>query len=341
MKPLWTMTSPWVRALVIPIVLTTAPPAAAIEGPEDEPLALISLEFSGGSAMDYVATIRRAAGETNIVVAPEASEIPMPPVTLTQVTVAGAIDLLHGRGLQQPSRAVTLLVKHMPMYDPAERQTYQVMARVDGRAAASPTQVWTVSNLLTNGITSEAVLGAVEMALEVVSSSTEMDIRFHEDTGLLIARGNEEQLEVINEVLDRLNDSLDQSRKEQLEQWEAAVSKAQHGRNEAWGRLEHAEAQMQQAQEEAAMFQQEAARQEVQVAQLQRMLEANEQELAAVSAALRQTQAQVAQVQRMLEANEQELAAVTATLRETQAVVLELERQERAQRELQRERPND
>ncbi len=298
MKPLWTMTSPWVRALVIPIMLTTAPPAAAIEGPQDEPLALISLEFSGGSAMDYVASIRRAAGETNIVVAPEASEIPMPPVTLTQVTVAGAIDLLDGRGHERPSRTVTLLVRHMPMYDPAERQTYQVLARVVGRAAASPTQVWTVSNLLTNGITSEAVLAAVEMALEVVGSKTEMDIRFHEDTGLLIAHGDQEQLEVINEVLKRLNESV-------------LLSHLDAKRGEALARLGAAETSQRQAQ--------------ALVATLQQKVEALEW--------------RVADLQRIVESKESQLAAVTTELGETR-MRLELEK-ERAQRELQRERPND
>lgn len=298
MKTLWTMTSPWVRALVIPIVLTTAPPVAAIEGPQDEPLALISLEFSGGSAMDYVATIRQAAGETNIVVAPEADQIRMPPVKLAQVTVAAALDLLDGRNFRRPDRTVELAVRNMPMYDTAERRIYQIVAEVMGFHESSHAQIWTVSNLLTNGIPSEAVLGAVEMALEVVGSSTELDIRFHEDTGLLIARGDQEQLEVINEVLDRLNESV-------------RLSHQDAERGEALLRLEAAETAQRQAQ--------------ALVATLQQKVEALEW--------------RVADLQRIVEDKERQLAVVTTELGETR-MRLELEK-ERAQRELQRERPND
>ena len=131
----------------------------------------------------------------------------MPAVDVKQVTVAAAIALIDGRLRDLPGRRIQLDVVHLPVYDVRERQTYQVLAKVSGRATVQAAHVWTLADLLDNDIPSAAVLSAVETAIDVVASTTKPDVRFHEDTALLIASGDHDQLQAIEHVLDSLNES--------------------------------------------------------------------------------------------------------------------------------------
>ena len=111
-------------------------------------------------------------------------------------------------------------VTHVPAFSPEERPTYQVQARSSGRATlgvpARATKVWTVSSLLGGDLTSRKLLSAVETALEVVGSEPKPDVRFHEDTGLLIARGNEPQIVAIADVIEQLGAALRQTQDRQI-----------------------------------------------------------------------------------------------------------------------------
>jgi hypothetical protein len=180
--------------------------------PEQAALPVIDLSFPGGTVLDYVAALRKANPEANIVVDPEAAQIAMPPVTLRRVTVPAALAVLQRRSVNDGRTVIELSLEEVPSFSPEERPTYQVQARTSGAGRAPPpirsTKVWTVSRLLGGDITSRKLLSAVETALEVVGSEPKPDVRFHEDTGLVIARGSAEQIEAIADVIDQLSRSL-------------------------------------------------------------------------------------------------------------------------------------
>ena len=231
---------------------------------------LISLSFPGGTVTQYLASVQRVAGEINVIVAPEAQNVFVPAVTLKDVTVTSAINLINGRTRDEGTRSITINVEHMPTYAQGERKTFQILARVHGARHVSVARVWTVTNLLDNEIPSEAVLSAVEMALEVVGSETKLDVRFHGDTGLLIASGDPYQLEAIEEVLDRLNDSV-------------------AGRL-AIAQVEVDAADFKAARDEVGALRQEVTRLELRARQLEDMLVAKEHERAELVAELRAAQ---------------------------------------------------
>ena len=115
----------------------------------------------------------------------------MPPVTLTKVTVSAAIGLVDGRSLLQRERSIQLDVRHMPQYTEQEQPTYQIHATVRGNPVGTQASVWTIANLLRGDIfDADDVLEAVETALDILQSTDEPIIRFHKQTGLLIARGD-------------------------------------------------------------------------------------------------------------------------------------------------------
>jgi hypothetical protein len=256
---------------------------------------LISLNFRGGTVVEYVAAIRKAAGDINVVIAPEAAEIQMPAVSVKRVTVAAALDLLDGRSRDAHTRRVKLEVVHMPVYDTEEKQTYQVRAQVSGRPSARAASVWTAAVLLDHDISSQALLSAVETAIEVVGSTTKPDVRFHEDTGLLIASGDHDQLSAIEEVLDRLAEAVGGRRDDEMRQFEMKLMEIDLDRQSARKRLEDTQAQAQQAQDENTALVREITRLEMVTTEQRRMLETKDRELTVVMADLRALQVELQQ----------------------------------------------
>lgn len=65
-----------------------------------------------------------------------------------------------------------------------------------------------IADLVESGLKSEDVLQAIETAIAMfVDIKVKPDIRFHEPTGLIIARGNSEQMDVISMVIEGLRSS--------------------------------------------------------------------------------------------------------------------------------------
>ncbi|MHC4080441.1 MAG: hypothetical protein ACYS15_08985 [Planctomycetota bacterium] len=264
-------------------------------GQDSDDAQLISLNFPGGTAVAYVNAVRKAAGDINVVIDPEAGEVVMPSVTVKQVTVAAAIDLLDARVRETPGRRIQLAVAHLPVYDTRERQTYQVRARVGGRTAAQVASVWTVAALLDNDFSSKAVLSAVETALDVIPSPTKPDVRFHEDTALLIASGDEDQLQAIEKVLDRLDEAVSRRRDDEMRQFEMKLQEIDHDRQGERDKRREAEDELKNARQETIAMRQEMARLETMLAELQRMLETKERELTAAMADVRTLQLELQQ----------------------------------------------
>jgi hypothetical protein len=256
---------------------------------------LISLDFPGGTAVAYVNAVRKAAGDINVVVAPEAAEITMPAVNIKQVSVGAALDLLNGRVYERLGRHVKLGVVHMPAYEEAERKTYQIAAEVMGRSTVKAASVWTVAALLDNDIPGPAILSAVETALDVVGSDSPPDVRFHEDTALLIASGDNDQLKAIDQVLDRLEEGVNRKHDEQMRQVEMQLHEIDHDRQQIRDRLEAAEAEARQAHTENTALVQEIARLETSVNEHRRMLEEKDRQLTAAQADLHAVQLELQQ----------------------------------------------
>jgi hypothetical protein len=262
-------------------------------GQVNQGVRLISLNFPGGTAVEYVAAIRKAAGAINVVIAPEAKEIQIPAVSVKQVTVAAALDLLDDRSRELHGRRVKLEVLQMPVYDTTEKQTYQVRAHISGRHTAQAASVWTVTVLLDHDISSHAVLSAVETALEVVGSTNKPDVRFHEDTALLIASGDHDQLEAIEQVLDRLHEAVGGRRDDDKRQVEMRLQAVDRDRQHARQKMAESMAEAKQRREENIALTQDIARLEMVTTELRRMLEAKDRELTAAMADVRALQVEL------------------------------------------------
>lgn len=276
-----------ISTIAFTALLICVPTSRSAADPPAE-LPLLDLRFGGGTAADYVAAVAAAAGQINVVVPAEAGEVAMPPIALKHVTPAAALDLLDGKSMERPGRRVRLSITHMPVYRTDERQTFQVEADVRGQPGP-PTmaRVWAMAELLDHGVSSDAVLAAVETALDVAGSSSPLDVRFHEDTALLIASGDGTQLEAIEMVIDRLRESTEQRGDEARNNLEREMEKVQEDRARAAARIEELEVDLARVRKEVEAQRIEMTRLEVHNEELRRMLDGRERELAKSNAEVR------------------------------------------------------
>ena len=169
---------------------------------------LVSLKFPGGTVADYTAALKKAAGDVNIIVALDAREVAMPAVELTAASVEAALRVLDGKTFNNGERFVKLIVRDASMGQPGEQTIFNVDAQVGGRSIDSPqtSRVWAIGPILNSGAKANDVLTAVQTALDLLGKQyAPAQLKFHEATGLIIARGSSEQMESIEQVVRQLS----------------------------------------------------------------------------------------------------------------------------------------
>ncbi len=173
------------------------------------------VSFEGGSAEDYVAAVRAASEHANIITMPGVEAFEMPPVTLTGVSIEGALAPLEFARPSDPAFA------HMDdvELDIEEDGNVFVIAPEEGWPPRQEVRqaVWSLAELIdAGGLTPEAALTAVESAVEALGTG-EPRIRFHPETRLLIVVAEEATLHLVDDVLDGLDESAEAAREREDE----------------------------------------------------------------------------------------------------------------------------
>jgi type II secretory pathway component GspD/PulD (secretin) len=196
-------------ALVVAAMSATAPfPALAQESvraaaqPENQAL---NVDFTGGPATEYIAAIRKADPEANIVVLGELEQITIPAVRLRNADVFSALDLLNSAPHQQAGVSIKE-IHHDGDRSPVFTITTYLKSPDKPQLRKPQTTVISMAELLDEKLKPADALKAIEAALELVKGEYDpAQVRFHEETGLLIARGSPEQVESIQQVIAQLH----------------------------------------------------------------------------------------------------------------------------------------
>ncbi|MEC9374663.1 MAG: hypothetical protein VYC34_12500 [Planctomycetota bacterium] len=209
------------------------------------------LAFEGGTVAEYVAAVQAANPEANVVLMPGAGAFSAPPVELKGVTTEAALSVL-----QDQSRRVGDAMQALDVDDHFMEATGQSLYRimVHGRAESAPTAtVWSVEDILSGGVSTDDLLTGVQAALRLFEQPAK--VQFHEETSLLLLRGPQEQLDVVERVLKEMRDGAAtrsrQARERQLQMEELEVEQ------------QSLRSQLEIARAEMAAFGQEMARLEV------------------------------------------------------------------------------
>ena len=179
---------------------------------------VISIEFEGGSVQEYVAVLRRAAPNVNIMLDSDAGDVDVPAFELRGVMLIDALKILED--LEPEDQSYELSLDH---FASGPSEFYAPVFRVTAIKQRPPqpplqTSVWSVRQLLSNQIEAAHILGAIETALSLQEDLGAPEVRFHEETGLILARAHPEQIAVIAEVIHNLQSSVSPPRDNDLDQ---------------------------------------------------------------------------------------------------------------------------
>lgn len=165
---------------------------------------VINVEFEGGTVRDYVAVLRQSGENINITLDRDAGDVTIPAVELRNVMLIDALRILDD--LEPVDESFELEVGEFQS-GPVELTSavYRIMSKKQ-RPPQPPlqTSVWSVSRLLGREIEAAQLLGAIETALSLQQDLGAPEVRFHEETGLILARAHPDQISIIGEVVHNL-----------------------------------------------------------------------------------------------------------------------------------------
>ncbi len=184
---------------------------------------VVSIDFPGGTINDFIKAVQKAAAPAavNVIRPAEAASVQAPPISLRNVTVKTALESL--RFAFQDSGEHRFQVEDFGG-DAGSEPVYAVRyGRMSSRAAAPPPaddrtiEVFSIRDLIeptnpgadpSGTISRDHILSAVDTALRLDDRQNETppEIKYHQDTGLLIVRGTGEQVNLIRALLLRVRD---------------------------------------------------------------------------------------------------------------------------------------
>lgn len=167
---------------------------------------IIDLTFPGGTASDYVEAVRKAAGDANVMMSPYMKDVPVQPVELKRVSVHAALGLLDGR-YTTGGRTVEVVLDVIGARSPESLNVYKLQSQVRSEQVEQDTEsgVWSLNEVIEDGHAPETVLTAIETALDLYDDAYgPAELRFHRESGLLIARAHSEQIDTITKLLSRV-----------------------------------------------------------------------------------------------------------------------------------------
>lgn len=196
-----------VLAIAVPSIFTPAISLAQDGAAQSRPAPVrFDLSFRGGTVAEYVAAIRKASPGADIVVTDErAVGVQIPAVQLTAVDVRAAMMLLD---LSPTAGEFEIDVSPIRLEDGSD--AVYVVSATDKRVRIPGTRIWSVARPLALDISAEAVLSAVEAALDV--SGADATVRFHPDTALLIVKAPHDALDVVERALNEMANSAEDLR---------------------------------------------------------------------------------------------------------------------------------
>lgn len=192
-----------VLAAVFPLI---APVGTADAQNADEPtISLLptyfDLDFPGGTLEQFAAAVRRANEDATLVISEEALGFRLPAVTLRQVDVSAAARLIE-RVAQAPDNSASRLDVNWVEVPASANVAVSINAWTNPEVSDTETRTWSVREHLDRGLAADDLLSAVQAMLEVEPGAA--DVRFHEPTALLIIRGTEAQLNLVNDGLGQM-----------------------------------------------------------------------------------------------------------------------------------------
>jgi hypothetical protein len=203
------------RTPILVAALGAALVLPAFAAPQDRGNNLLTIDFPGGTVADYVASIRKQSPDSNILLMADAEVVPVPAMRLRNVTLGAAIQILDPLVLENEMAQVRLGTD--VTHNPPGEAVWSIVARAKYQKAPSQTAVIAVGHVLAGEVDAESLLTAIETGLSLFGEQYQRpEMRFHEPTGLIIARGHPQQVSMINDVVNQIYENIKSSQERRL-----------------------------------------------------------------------------------------------------------------------------
>jgi hypothetical protein len=229
-----------------PIAETTATnqalPQTSFHPPRLRPVPFFNLEFPGGTPIQLVQTIEKAAGcSLNVIIDHEDENVAIPPLKLNNVTVpqlfmalqAASRKDIHSRwGPQTFSTGYGF--KNSDTSSPSTSTIwYFFVDRPDQQEKApKPNNVcrfYSLAPFLEHGYTVEDITTAIQTGWKLEGEPAPPEMNYHKETRLLIACGESEKMDAIGRVLQALpNNKAGHPTQDETDQLKAQLKELQH-----------------------------------------------------------------------------------------------------------------
>lgn len=190
---------------------------AAVPAPQEPQAPRIHLEFAGGTLADLLVDLCKVEPGLNLVGSALCSEVVVPRLSMTDVTVFALLRAVAQ--VADPEYVVKVDMESRnggsPIYSiVAERRSRPVGPpgrQISGPGATPRIAVFTLAKL-TDGGGDPAIAIKPETILSALTAGTQgtplkaPSLRYHQESGLLFAFGDEEQLQYVQQVLRNLED---------------------------------------------------------------------------------------------------------------------------------------
>ncbi len=181
---------------------------------------VISVEFKGGTVLQYIEALKKSGKAVNIVASERAGKQQLSPVSLSQVSVGVAvfsiqaaatsgsgnwrIDVIQPPGPRFPGGTA--------MYSAGEAYSVDFYP-LGKRGEDVVVESYSLQRIIRpeskgDGLDPKVVLTAIETGLKLQNEGTEQppDLQFHSDSGLLFVRGSSADVRLVGSIVGRLAD---------------------------------------------------------------------------------------------------------------------------------------
>ena len=186
----------------VPVFVFDTREVLPLIGPRVNPETITELRFRGGTVREYVEALKEAGAEGRVVITGDDRDVPMQPVTLRNVTLESAVELLDDIADSAAERLTRIGVSH-------NNGLYRVHVETNTRTSKPQrtSRVWSLRHITSQGLGDDTLLAAIEAGAETLDDTSQPTLRYHEPTALLIANGTADALGLIDAIIDGLADS--------------------------------------------------------------------------------------------------------------------------------------
>ncbi|HWB20721.1 MAG TPA: hypothetical protein VG711_10500, partial [Phycisphaerales bacterium] len=201
------LAKPLIVALTCALAALTSPHPATAQSQSEQHESTehrpgINVSFNGGTISQYIDTVRKSDPDANIVLLSKLDDVTLPPVKLLNVDVFTALKVLTWMPATSDDRPVSIDVGRENPEFTNQAPVFIIADHTKGPAAPPRERVVVISlkDLINDSLSADDILTAMESSAKLAGKdSAQPEIRFHKETGLVIARGTNEQIDAIQE----------------------------------------------------------------------------------------------------------------------------------------------